>query len=312
MSQTHHAEVSEAAAGPTTKAGYLGANRSPAARVLRGFRQFIVRKPLGALGLLIIVLLVGVAVFADVLERSDPNALDTGRLLQPPSAQAWFGTDQLGRDLYSRVIAGSRVAVTVGFVSVAIATIMGTAIGLVSGYYGGKVDLIVQRFVDAIIAFPALVLALAVVTAIGPSIRNLIIAIAVVSTPGFSRVVRASVLSVTNNAYIEAARSLGQTTPKILLLHVFPNVTAPIIVVATGSVGGAILAEAGLSFLGLGPPPPNATWGSMLAADARFYITTAWWLAVVPSVAISLAVLGCNLFGDALRDALDPRLRGVR
>ena len=312
MSQTHHAEVSEAAAGPTTKAGYLGANRSPAARVLRGFRQFIVRKPLGALGLLIIVLLVGVAAFASVLERSDPNALDTGRLLQPPSAQAWFGTDQLGRDMYSRVIAGSRVAVTVGFVSVAIATVIGTAIGLVSGYYGGKVDIIVQRFVDAISAFPALVLALAVVTAIGPSIRNLIIAIAVVSTPGFSRVVRASVLSVKNNAYVEAARSLGQTTPKILLLHVLPNVTAPIIVVATGSVGGAILAEAGLSFLGLGPPPPNATWGSMLAADARFYITTAWWLAVVPSVAISLAVLGSNLFGDALRDVLDPRLRGVR
>ena len=281
-------------------------------RILRTLWRFAARKPLGAAGLVVIVLLILTAIFADALERSDPNALDTGSLLQSPRSDAWFGTDHLGRDLYSRVVAGSRVAVAVGFVSVAIATIAGTAIGLTSGYYGGKIDLVIQRFVDAIIAFPALVLGLAVVTAIGPSVRNIIIAIAFVSTPGFSRVVRASVLGVKNNMYVEAAHSLGQTTPQILLRHILPNVMSPIIVVATGSVGAAILAESGLSFLGLGPPPPDATWGSMLAADARFHITTAWWLAVVPSVAISVTVLGCNLLGDALRDVLDPRLRGTR
>lgn len=282
------------------------------ARVFRSLRRFAARKPLGAAGFLLILLLILTAVFADVLERSDPNAIDTDALLQPPSSDAWFGTDQLGRDLYSRVVAGSRVAVAVGFISVAIATVAGTAIGLVSGYYGGKVDLVIQRVVDAILAFPALVLGLAVVTAIGPSVRNLIVVIAFISTPSFSRVVRASVMGVKNNAYIEAAHVLGQSTPLILLRHVLPNVMAPIIIVATSSVGAAILAESGLSFLGLGPPPPDATWGSMLAADARFNISTAWWLAVVPGVAISVTVLGCNLLGDALRDVLDPRLRGAR
>lgn len=288
------------------------ADRGRAARMLTSLRRFVTRKPLGAAGLFVIVLLVVIAIFADQLERKDPNALSTPDLLKAPGADAWFGTDQLGRDLYSRVIAGSRVAVMVGFVSVGLATLAGTAIGLVSGFYGGKVDLIIQRIVDAIIAFPALVLGLAVVTAIGPSVRNIIIAIAFVSTPGFSRVVRASVLTVKQNAYVEAATSLGATGPQILVKHILPNVTAPIIVVATGSVGTAILAESGLSFLGLGPPPPNATWGSMIAIDARHYITTAWWLAVVPGVAISLTVLGCNLLGDAMRDVLDPRLRGSK
>lgn len=286
--------------------------RSRGSRFWRATRNFVVRKPLGAAGLAVIILLIVTAIFADALERKDPNALETGRLLRAPGADAWFGTDQLGRDLYSRVVAGSRVAVLVGFVSVGLATIAGTTIGLVSGYYGGKIDLVIQRIVDTIIAFPALVLGLAVVTAIGPSIRNIIIAIAFVSTPGFSRVVRASVLTVKHNAYVEAATSLGASGPRILAYHILPNVAAPIIVVATGSVGGAILAESGLSFLGLGPPPPNATWGSMIAVEARFYITTAWWLAVVPSVAISMTVLGCNLLGDALRDVLDPRLRGSR
>jgi peptide/nickel transport system permease protein len=281
-------------------------------RAWRGAWSFTRHKPLGAAGLCIILVFVFVAVFADVIDRRDPNELNPNALLQAPNSQAWFGTDNLGRDLYSRVVHGSRVALLIGFVAVGIAAAGGTAIGLISGFYGGKADLVIQRFVDAILAFPVLVIALAVVTAVGPSVRNLMLAIAFIMMPGFSRVVRASVLGVKQNLYIEAAQALGQTTPRILLRHVLPNVAAPIIVVATGAIGSAILAEASLSFLGLGPPPPNATWGSMLAVEARFYITIAWWLAVVPSAAITFAVLGFNLFGDALRDVWDPRLRGSR
>ncbi len=290
----------------------LAGRRSFPAAAWRGAWSFARQKPLGAAGVFVILVFVFVAVFADFIDRGDPNQLNPDHMLQAPNSQAWFGTDNLGRDLYSRVVHGARVALLVGFVAVGLATAAGTTIGLVSGFYGGKVDLVIQRFVDAILAFPVLVIALAVVTAVGPSLRNLMLAIAFVMTPGFSRVVRASVLGVRQNLYIEAAQAVGATTPRILLRHVLPNVTAPIIVVATGAIGSAILAEASLSFLGLGPPPPNATWGSMLAIEARFYITTAWWLAVVPSAAITFAVLGFNLFGDALRDVWDPRLRGTR
>jgi peptide/nickel transport system permease protein len=290
----------------------LPERRGYPARAWRGTWAFTRRKPLGAAGVFVILVFCFVGAFANVIDRRDPNELNPNALLQAPSSDAWFGTDNLGRDLYSRVVHGTRVALLIGFVAVGLATAAGTAIGLVSGFYGGKVDLVIQRFVDAILAFPVLVIALAVVTAVGPSLRNLMLAIAFIMTPGFSRVVRASVLGVKQNLYIEAAQALGQTTPRILLRHVLPNVAAPIIVVATGAIGSAILAEASLSFLGLGPPPPNATWGSMLAIEARFYITTAWWLAVVPSTAITLAVLGFNLFGDALRDVWDPRLRGTK
>ena len=297
-----------------TTAGIEGYGRparvSTPKRYWRTVWRFARRKPLGAVGAIIILALVLMAVFADILQRTDPNEIDPLHILEGPSADAWFGTDQIGRDMYSRAIHGARVAVIVGFGSVALAACAGTVIGLVSGYYGGVVDLLVQRVVDAILAFPPLILALGVVAATEPSVRNLVFAIAFVSTPGFSRVVRASVLSVKQNTYIEAAQSLGQSTPLILFRHILPNVLAPIIIVATSSVGSAILAEAGLSFLGLGPPAPNATWGGMLVAEARFQLTTAWWLAVVPGVAISLAVLGFNLLGDALRDVLDPRLRG--
>ncbi len=281
-------------------------------RVWRGIWAFTKRKPLGAAGVFVILVFCFVAAFANVIDRGDPNELHPSDLLQAPNSDAWFGTDNLGRDLYSRVVHGARVALLIGFVAVGLATAAGTAIGLVSGFYGGKVDLVIQRFVDAILAFPVLVIALAVVTAVGPSLRNLMLAIAFIMTPGFSRVVRASVLGVRQNLYVEAAQAVGASTPRILLRHVLPNVVAPIIVVSTGAIGSAILAEASLSFLGLGPPPPNATWGSMLAIEARFYITTAWWLAVVPSAAITLAVLGFNLFGDALRDVWDPRLRGTK
>lgn len=306
-------EGGNAAAYDAGSAALQGEWQAPAygkfARALRGALSFARRKPLGAIGFAIILLLVLTAIFAEQLQRSDPNELRPEMRLLSPRSEAWLGTDQLGRDIYSRLIHGSRVAVMVGFVSVGLAAIAGTTIGLVSGFYGGKVDLVVQRFVDAVLAFPALVLALAVVTAIGPSIRNLMFALAFVLAPGFSRVVRASVLGVKQNLYVEAARGLGQTTPWLLWYHILPNVLAPILVVATGAVGNTILAEASLSFLGLGPRPPNATWGSMLAVEARFYITTAWWLAVMPSAAITLTILSFNLLGDAVRDVFDPRLR---
>jgi len=285
-------------------------NRTAVERAYTSFRRFVVRKPLGTLGLVIIVGLVIIGLFPGAFDRTDPNALDPLRLLEETGSDAWFGTDQLGRDMYSRVIHGTQVAVFVGFGSAAIAALIGTTIGIVSGYYGGKVDMIFQRLVDAILAFPPLVLALAVVVAIGPSVTNLVITLSFVLSPTFARIVRASTLSVRRQVYVDAAISVGQNTPLILIRHILPNVAAPILVVGTGAIGSAILVESSLSFLGLGPQPPDATWGSMLSLEARFYLTTAWWLAVVPGVAISLAVLAFNLLGDALRDVLDPQLRG--
>ncbi len=284
-------------------------HRRRTGRLFRGLRRFVVRKPLGTAGLLIICVIIVVGIVPQAFDRTDPNTVDPLRILESPRSDAWLGTDQLGRDIYSRVIHGARVAAVVGFGSVAIAAVIGTAVGIVSGYYGGWVDLAVQRLVDAILAFPPLVLALSVVVAIGPSLTNLVMAIAFVTAPSFARIVRASTLSVRHMTYVEAAVSVGQSTPLILVRHILPNVAAPILVVATGAIGSAILVESGLSFLGLGPPPPNATWGSMLSLEARFYLTTAWWLAVVPGVVISVTVLAFNLLGDALRDELDPRLR---
>lgn len=285
-------------------------NRGWTARKVASLRAFAARKPLGASAFVVILVIVVVGLMPGLFDRTDPNTVDPLGVLNEPGSGAWLGTDQLGRDMYSRLIHGARIAVLVGFFSVAIAAVVGTVIGIASGYYGGWIDMLVQRLVDTVIAFPPLVLAIGVVTAIGPSVRNLTLALAFVLTPTFARVVRASVLSVRQLAYIEAAEALGQRTPLILLRHILPNVAAPILVLVSGAIGSAILVESGLSFLGLGPPPPNATWGSMLAIEARFYVTTAWWLAVVPSVAISITVLAFNLFGDALRDVLDPRLRG--
>lgn len=279
-------------------------------RRLSAFRRFVQKKPLGAAGLFLIVCLLIVGLFPGLFARQDPNELDPLRLLEEPSSAHWLGTDQLGRDMYSRVIHGTQVAIFVSFGAVALAAIVGTTIGIVSGYYGGWVDLVVQRLVDSILAFPPLILALGVVVAIGPSVTNLVFALSFVLAPTFARVVRSSTLSVRPLTYVEAAVCLGQNTPWILVRHVLPNVAAPIFVLSSSAIGSAILVESALSFLGLGPPAPKATWGSMLSIEARFYLTTAWWLAVVPGTAISIAVLAFNLLGDALRDTLDPRLRG--
>jgi peptide/nickel transport system permease protein len=222
-----------------------------------------------------------------------------------------MGTDHVGRDIYSRIVHGAKVSITVGFVAVAIGTGAGSAIGLVSGFQGGKLDLYVQRFIDAWIAFPGLVLILVLVSMLGPSLLNVSIAIGIGSIPGTSRLVRSAVLSTKENEYIVAAQAIGATRIRVGARHILPNVTAPIIIVSTVSLGGAILAESSLSFLGLGVPPPAPTWGGMLSREGREFMIVQPLLGLWPGIAITAVVMAFNLFGDALRDVWDPRLRGA-
>lgn len=274
-----------------------------------GVRKFVRRKPLGVIGAGIIIVFAVVALFAPLLAPYDPYLIDSRNLLKPPSARNWMGTDEFGRDILSRIIWGSRVSVFVGLVAVALGTTTGAILGLVSGYFGGKIDYIVQRLMDTLMAFPMLILALAMVAALGASIRNVILALAVVILPNSARVIRSSTLSVRERPYIEAARNLGFSNLRILFRHVLPNCVAPYIILATAALGGAILAEASLSFLGLGTPPPEPSWGAMLSGKTQRYMTQAPWLAVFPGLTITLVVFGFNFLGDALRDLLDPRLR---
>jgi ABC-type dipeptide/oligopeptide/nickel transport system permease subunit len=229
--------------------------------------------------------------------------------MQPPSSKFFFGTDPLGRDVFSRIIYGSRVSLIVGFASVALGTLFGTLIGLVSGFWEGKVDQILQRAVDTCMAVPGIVLALAVVSVLGQSLTNIILVIALVIAPGASRVVRGAVLSIKQNTYIDAAYAAGASSWRLLLRHILPNVFAPILIIASVWLGNAIVIEAALSFLGLGTPPPTPTWGGMLSGEGRRNLEIAPYLAIFPGLAISVVVLAFNMLGDALRDLLDPRLR---
>ncbi len=281
-----------------------------ATRVARAIWRFVRRKPMGGFGLAVVLLLVVVAVLAPIVATADPYVISGRDRLQGPSVSHFFGTDDLGRDVFSRVIYGSRVSIQVGIVSVGISTVVGTLDGLISGYMGGTADLVIQRIVDAIMALPLLIFALAIVSALGPSIVNVMVALGLALSPGLSRVVRGSVMSVRENLYVEAARSMGASDLRIVLRHVLPNVAAPIIVLATAGLGGAILAEGSLSFLGLGTPPPTPSWGGMLSGSSRTYMERAPWLALAPGLAIAVTVFSINLLGDGLRDILDPRLRG--
>jgi peptide/nickel transport system permease protein len=269
---------------------------------------------MGAAGGFIVVLVVLAAIFAPVVSPYDPYAsnLDENGLpvrLVGPSGSFPLGTDAIGRDVFSRIIYGSRVSLIVGLGAVTLGTFFGALIGLVSGYFVGKVDQVLQRVVDTLMAIPAIVLALAVITMLQPGLFNIILVIAIVIAPGTSRVVRGTVLSIKENVYIEAARSIGAGSGRIVFRHILPNVIAPIIVIASIWVGNAIVIEAALSFLGLGTPPPTPTWGGMLALEGRRHLENAPWLALAPGAAISIAVLAVNMLGDALRDVLDPRLR---
>ena len=270
----------------------------------------IKRKPLGIASAVLIALLVLTAIFAEALSPYDPLAAQPEIRLAPPSWAHPFGTDDIGRDVLSRIIYGSRISLWVGLLAVGIGTLAGMVVGLVSGYWEGRTDLILQRVMDAVQAIPGLILALAIVSVLTPSTTNAMLAIAVVIIPGNSRIVRGAVLSAKQNRYVEAAQALGCRHLHIIGLHILPNVTAPIMVVATLGLGVAILAESSLSFLGFGVPPPTPSWGAMLSGSGRTYMLQAPWMAVFPGIAISLAVFGFNMLGDALRDLLDPRLRG--
>jgi peptide/nickel transport system permease protein len=250
------------------------------------------------------------AIFAEVLAPYDPLAAQPEIRLAAPSWEHPFGTDDIGRDVLSRVIYGSRISLWVGLLAVGIGTVAGMIIGLLCGYCEGRTDLVFQRIMDAVQAIPGLVLALAIVSVLTPNTTNAMLAIAMVIIPGNSRIVRGAVLAAKQNRYVEAAQAIGCRHPRIILTHILPNVTAPILVIASIWLGNAILIEASLSFLGVGTQPPIPSWGLMLSSSGRAFMEQAPWLALFPGLAISLAVLGFNLFGDTLRDAWDPKLRG--
>ncbi|PYO51752.1 MAG: peptide ABC transporter permease [Candidatus Rokuibacteriota bacterium] len=275
----------------------------------RALATALKRKPLGAASAGLIVMIVLMAIFADVLSPYDPLATQPEIRLKAPSWEHPFGTDDIGRDVLSRVIHGARISLWVGLLAVGIGTAAGMVIGLVCGYCEGRVDLVFQRVMDAIQAIPGLVLALAIVSVLRPNTTNAMLAIAIVIIPGNSRIVRGAVMSAKQNRYVEAAQAIGCRHPRIILGHILPNVTAPILVIASIWLGNAILIEATLSFLGVGTQPPTPSWGLMLSSTGRAFMEQAPWLAIFPGLAISLAVLGFNLFGDTLRDAWDPKLR---
>ena len=264
-------------------------------------------KPLGVTSLVFLLLVAVAAVFSETLAPYDPLESHVADRLLGPSIQYLFGTDQLGRDVLSRIIFGARQSMRIGATVVGLIALIGTAVGVASGYFGGKFDLVVQRIVDAMQAMPGLILAMALVSITGAGTLQVIFAITVVATPSYSRVIRSAVLPVKENQYVEAAKALGAGDTRIVLRHVLPNIVAPILVLVSTSFGLAILTEGSLSFLGLGTPPPTPSWGNMIGGDARRFLESAPTLSLFPGLAITLSVLAFNLLGDALRDVLDPR-----
>jgi peptide/nickel transport system permease protein len=278
-------------------------------RVWAALRKFILTKPLGAAGAIVILGMAAAALFADAIAPYDAYELNQRLQFGPPNVAHWFGTDEFGRDVLTRLIYGARIALFIGFASSFLGATAGAILGVVSAYLGGRTDLYLQRLMDIMLAFPLLILALAIVTVLGRSIPNLILAIAIPVIPRTARIVRSSALSAKENVYVEAARAVGGSHIRVMFRHIVPNVMAPYLIVLTAQLGGAILTEASLSFLGLGTAEPTPSWGLMLSGGAPMYAEKAPWLAIFPGVAISLAVFGFNLFGDSLRDALDPKLR---
>ncbi len=264
------------------------------------------------MGAVVLAVMIGLAVLAEWVAPYAYDDTDVFARLRPSSAAHWLGTDNLGRDLLSRVIYGARVSMEVGFGGVVLGLAAATLVGLLSGYFGGRIDIVVQRAVDAVMCFPLLLVALTIMALLGPGLLNVILALGLVLGVRDSRVIRSAVLSVKENLYVEAARSLGAGHGGIIRRHILPNVFAPIIVLATVNLGAVILIEAALSFLGFGVPPPHPSWGGMLSSAGLVHMLRAPWLAFWPGVALSLAVFAANMLGDALRDLLDPRLRGSR
>jgi len=286
------------------------AELAPRPSVLEAVVGFVRKKPLGAAGGAIIIAMLAAAVFADALAPYDQYHGDYGAQFVRPNAEHWFGTDEFGRDVFTRILYGAQIALFVGFTASMAGSTIGGLLGVVSAYAGGKVDLLLERFMDVLLAFPQLILALAVASILGPAVQNVVIAVAIPIIPRAARVVRATALSVKENVYVEAVSALGATRRRVVLQHILPNVVAPYIIMVTAQLAGAILAEAALSYLGLGAAEPTPSWGLMLSGSASAYAEKAPWIGLFPGIAISLAVFGFNLFGDSLRDALDPKLRG--
>ncbi|MGM0652356.1 MAG: ABC transporter permease [Bacillota bacterium] len=265
------------------------------------------KNKMAVFGLLVISLYIVLAVLAPIVAPADPYQMDSGNRLQPPGESGLMGTDHFGRDIFSRIIYGVRISFQVGIISVSIALAAGVSLGVLAGYFGGFSDSLVSRVIEVLFSFPDIILALAVMAVLGPSLTNLMIAIGIVYTPIFARITRGAVLEIKNSLFIEAARSIGVNNFMIMARHILPNVLAPIIIQTTLSLAFAILSEAALSFLGFGVSPDTPSWGIMLK-DGKGWMERAWWVAVFPGLAITLAVLSFNLLGDGLRDALDPKM----
>ena len=289
---------------------------APKPRPRGAFVEFFVRlfrdKPLGAFGFVVCLVFLLCGLFADVLAPYGFNQISPINRLKPPSEKFWFGTDNLGRDVFSRTLYGAQLSVVIGLSAAALATVLSVVIGILSGYLGGKIDMLLQRFVDAWMCFPDLIILIVVVSVVGPGMGPVIVILGLLYGIAGSRIIRGAVLSVRENAYVHAAQSTGASLPRILLKHILPNVMAPVIVLFTTRVGAVILAESSLAFLGLGVPPPAPTWGGMLSGSGRSFMYLAPWLALAPGLCITIVVYGINVFGDALRDLLDPRMRGSR
>ncbi len=275
-----------------------------------GVWRVIWRSKLALVGLVIFTVLVIIAIFGPTIAAYDPNDLNVRIRTQAPSLSHPFGTDDRGRDVLSRILYGARVSLKVGLIAVGISATVGTILGAISGYVGGWTDEIVMRITDVMFAFPGILLAIAIVAVLGPSVTNAMIALGIVYTPIFARITRGAAMAIRGEVFVEAARAVGAGPARIIGRHILPNILAPIIVETTLSLAFAILAEAALSFLGLGTPPPDPSWGRMLS-EGRDYMQDAWWMGFFPGMAIVLTVIGFNFLGDGLRDALDPRLKGI-
>ncbi len=287
-------------------------SQSTLEKQIRALQRFITTKRLGSFGLFIVLATAIMAIGAPIFATTDPWDVSRRAILLAPDASHWFGTDRLGRDLFSRVVYGSRISIYVGVVSMLSAGALGSLIGLTSAYFGGYFDLIVQRFIDATAAFPTLLLALALMAAFGSSLNNILLSLTIVFTPRVARVVRSVSLSIKEMPYVESARAIGASDLRIMFRHLLPNTFASLIVVATSLIGSAVLIEASLSFLGVGLPADVISWGAMLAGDILIDFASAPWVGIFPALALTIAVFGVNVFGDALRDVLDPRLRGTQ
>jgi len=298
------------AVSPTTQPAALQRAKSDREHSLwRDAFVRLTRNPGSMVGAGILVILILAAAFAPhVTGHKDPTILAPSERLRAPSAQHWFGTDAFGRDMYTRIVYGGRISMRVGIISVTIASLIGIAMGLVAGYYGGLVDKITMRVVDFVLAFPGILLALVIIAILGPSLFNAMVAVGISSAPAYARVARGSVLKTKEELFILAAESTGCRAGRIMIHHILPNILAPLVVVATLGVAGAIISAAALSFLGLGAVPPTPEWGLMLS-EGRNYLHQAWWITTFPGVAIMVTVLSINLLGDGLRDALDPHMQ---